>query len=82
MDYHYRFEKEIKDIKSIFEEVIQFYEAYYGITYEVVNLDTYIIYYGNYEQDRIREIGKHSLGFNLSSLMTIINEIKEKSDVK
>ena len=80
MSYHYRFENEVKDAKSIFEEVIQFYENYYGITYEVVNLDTYVIYYGNYEQGRIREISKHSLGFNLSSLMCIIYEIKERME--
>ena len=80
MSYHYRFENEIKDIKSIFEEVIQFYENYYGITYEVVGLDTYVIYYGNYEQGRVREISKHNLDFNLSSLITIINEIKERME--
>ena len=67
--------QEDRSAKRIFEEVLQFYEKYYGVTYEVVNLDTYIIYLdGDEEIGRLYHIDNYGLGFNLSALLNIINE--------
>lgn len=67
--------QEERRTQTIIKQVLEFYEDFYGVTYEVVKLDTYVLYLdGDIEIGRVENTNNYGLGYILSAILNIINE--------
>ena len=64
--------QEERKTQIAFTNVLNFYEDFYGVTYEVINVDTYVLYLDNEEE--IGRIHSYNLCYMLSELVRILKE--------
>ena len=64
--------QEERRTQTTFKNVLKFYEDFYGMTYKIINIDTYVLYLdGDIEIGRIHS---YNLCYMLSELVRILKE--------